>query len=237
MTKPLIGIVPLYDEEKESYWMLPGYMKSVEQSGGIPVMLPLTTNRATLDSIMNKFDGFLFTGGQDISPALYGEERLPLCGDACRERDDMETYLFQSALGMDKPMFGICRGFQMFTALLGGTLYQDITAQLKAETHVPHKQEPPYEKPLHTVRIEKTSPLYNLLEKETLEVNSYHHQGAKDPGKAFVPMATSEDGLVEAAYLPDKRFVWAVQWHPEFSYAVDESSRKLFDRFVAVSGE
>ncbi|MDP4105445.1 MAG: gamma-glutamyl-gamma-aminobutyrate hydrolase family protein, partial [Bacillota bacterium] len=73
MQKPMIGVVPLYDETKESYWMLPSYMKGIEEAGGIPVMLPLTTDKETILTLADTFDGFLFTGGQDVNPNLYGE--------------------------------------------------------------------------------------------------------------------------------------------------------------------
>ena len=72
MKQPLIGIVPLVDAARESYWMLPGYMRGVEQAGGVPVMLPLTDDAAVLQKLADSCDGLLLTGGQDVSPALYG---------------------------------------------------------------------------------------------------------------------------------------------------------------------
>ena len=78
MKQPLIGIVPLVDEARESYWMLPGYMQGVEQAGGVPVMLPLTDDAAALRQLADTCDGFLLTGGQDVSPALYGAARPAL---------------------------------------------------------------------------------------------------------------------------------------------------------------
>ena len=81
MKKPLIGIVPLVDEARESYWMLPGYMQGVEQAGGVPVMLPLTDDAAALRQLADTCDGFLLTGGQDVSPALYGAVPTPQCGE------------------------------------------------------------------------------------------------------------------------------------------------------------
>lgn len=109
MGKPVIGVVPLVDQERESFWMLPGYMNGIEQAGGIPVMLPLLSDEEDLLQIVNKLDGFLFTGGQDVSPNLYAEKTAPLCGQRCRERDDMEGVLFRLVYEMDKPLLGICR--------------------------------------------------------------------------------------------------------------------------------
>lgn len=81
-------------------------------------------------------------------------------------------------------------------------------------------------------RIVKDSPLHQLLEKENLAVNSYHHQAIRKLAPDLEVMAESEDGLVEAVYMPSKTFVWALQWHPEFAYKTDEDSRKIFHAFV-----
>ncbi len=231
MDKPMIGILPLYDSEKESYWMLPAYMKGIEEAGGIPIMLPLTTDEDILLRLADSFDGFLFTGGHDINPQLYGEEAGDLCGALCNERDVMESILFRRVLELDKPAFGICRGLQLFNVLLGGTLYQDIPTQL-SESHVIHKQNPPYSEPSHKVSIKKDTLLYEIFQTDYLSVNSYHHQGIKKIAEQLVPIAIAEDGLIEAVYMPGKKFLLAVQWHPEFSYNVDDYNAKLFLQFV-----
>lgn len=82
MKKPLIGIVPLVDTERESYWMLPGYMKGIEEAGGIPLMLPLTQDSLLIKQLVEICDGVLLTGGQDVSPGIYGEEKMLQCGEA-----------------------------------------------------------------------------------------------------------------------------------------------------------
>ena len=89
MKKPLIGVLPLVDTERNSFWMLPGYLHGIEQAGGLPVMLPLTTEEASLKQLVETMDGFLFTGGQDVSPELYGEAKRPYCGQCLPQRDEM----------------------------------------------------------------------------------------------------------------------------------------------------
>ena len=91
---------------------------------------------------------------------------------------------------------------------------------------------PPYDMHCHQVEIVKDTPLYEILEKVTVGVNSYHHQAIKDLAEGLKPMAVSEDGLIEAVYMPGKKFIQAVQWHPEFIYLKDENARKLFETFV-----
>ncbi|WP_243300020.1 gamma-glutamyl-gamma-aminobutyrate hydrolase family protein [Bacillus litorisediminis] len=230
MKKPIIGVVPLFDEKKDSYWMLPGYMKGIEDAGGIPVMLPLTTDKDIISSLALAYDGFLFTGGQDINPELYGEKTEVVCGAPCEERDVMENILFKQCIELNKPVFGICRGIQLFNVLLGGTLYQDIPTQMSS--NIVHTQKPPYDVPVHRVIIEKETPLYDILGTEFLMVNSYHHQGIKTLSPHLLPAAKADDGLIEAVYMPEKKFAMAVQWHPEFNYKVEDTSFRLFVEFV-----
>lgn len=230
MEKSIIGIVPLIDREKESYWMLPGYMQGIMEAGGLPVMLPLTEDREGIRQLARYCGGFLFTGGQDVSPELYGEEKIPQCGECCPERDRMESILLEEALRADKPILGICRGIQFINAALGGTLYQDIPFQVNTKTE--HHQRPPYDVPVHEVCVKEGTALYDLLGVQKIKVNSYHHQAVKDLSPRLKAMAVSEDGLIEGAYMPDRKFVWAVQWHPEFSWRTDENSRKIFRAFV-----
>lgn len=231
MKKPLIGVAALYDSGRSSYWMLPGYMKGVEAAGGLPVMLPLAEDAELITQIADTCDAFLFTGGQDVSPSLYGHETSPNCGELCDARDKMEETLLRLVLGLDKPVLGICRGIQLINAALGGTLYQDLPTE--CPSNIEHHMSPPYDRPIHSVSIVRDSPLFSLLRADALPVNSYHHQAVDELAPALKPMAYSEDGLVEAVYMPGKKFVWAVQWHPEFSYTNDKNSLKLFKKFVS----
>lgn len=235
MQKPLIGVVPLWDDERDSLWMLPGYFGGIEQAGGVPLMLPLTSNEAELRQLAGVCSGFLFTGGQDVSPSVYGAEVSPLCGETCPERDAMEKTLLKIAIELDRPVLGICRGIQFINAALGGTLYQHLPAEFPST--VEHHQTPPYSTPVHAVRLTPNAPLNLLLGEGLLSVNSYHHQAIRALAPPLKTMAVSEDGLIEGVYLPGSRFVWAVQWHPEFSYETDEDSRKIFAAFVSACKE
>ena len=226
---PVVGVIPLWDAEKQSLWMLPGYLDGLRQAGCLPMILPLTKEQEEMDQIMTRVDGLLLTGGQDVSPALYGEEPT-LTGEICELRDAMEGHLLKKAMLLDKPVLGICRGIQFINAALGGTLYQDIPSQYPSS--VEHHQSPPYDKPSHAVTLVQGSPLQDLLGQEKLLVNSYHHQGVKQLADGLEVMARSEDGLVEAIRKPDQKFLWAVQWHPEFSFRTEEASRRIFAAFA-----
>lgn len=222
--------MPLWDDDKESLWMLPGYLEGLEEAGAVPIIFPLIEEKEELSRFVGICDGILLTGGHDVSPDIYGE--VPLDGkvSCCAKRDNMEKMVLEDAMLNDKPVLGICRGIQLVNALLGGTLYQDLPSQHPSKTE--HHQTPPYDVPVHDVIIKKGTPLFDCIGTERIGVNSYHHQAVKDLAPDLKVMAESEDGLVEALYLPSARFFWAVQWHPEFSYKTDENSRKIFEAFV-----
>lgn len=230
MKKAVIGVLALVDTSKKSYWMLPGYMKGIEQAGGIPVMLPLTDDKSMLTQLCDLCDGFLFTGGHDVSPYVYSEETRFNNVETFYMRDSMEGILLDLAIKKNKSVLGICRGIQFINAHLGGTLYQDLPQEIKSTIN--HHQSPPYDVPCHTVKIIDGTPLSKLLNVTTLGVNSYHHQAIKKLSDRLKPMAYSPDGLIEAVYMPSCKFVQAVQWHPEFSYKNDPASKRILKAFV-----
>ena len=98
MNKPVIAIVPLYDEERDSLWMLPGYMDGIIEAGGIPVMLSLVNDDASLKETAHYFDGYLFAGGEDLNPAIYHQEKAKYCGKLKQKRDEMEPKLLKYVL-------------------------------------------------------------------------------------------------------------------------------------------
>lgn len=228
--KPIVGVMPLWDEEKDSIWMLPGYLDGIRQAGGLPVIFPLTAEEPELVQLAGLCGGFLFTGGQDVSPALYHEEPPAGLASACEARDRMEAVVLKRAMEADKPVLGICRGLQFINAALGGSLYQDIPTQRPSP--VEHHQTAPYDRPIHSVRVEPDSPLYRRLGEAQLQVNSYHHQAVKTLAPGLKAMAAAPDGLTEALYHPQQRFLWGVQWHPEFLWHTDPFSRSIFRAFV-----
>lgn len=193
-------------------------------------MLPLTTDYKIIQRLVENFDGFLLTGGQDVSPKLYGEEILSECGQINQQRDKMEQILIKQVIELDKPMLGICRGIQILNAVLGGTLYQDLPMQYSSE--IDHHMTPPYDRVVHKVILNEETPLYSILNVKEIGVNSYHHQAIKDLSEKLEIAAVSEDGIIEGVYMPGKKFVLATQWHPELSYLKDENSMKIFNAFV-----
>ncbi len=227
--KPIIGVMPLWDEERNSIWMLPGYVDSIRECGGVPIIFPLKASREDLLQLCGLCNGFLFTGGEDVDPELYNAPRSERCGAKNSDRDMMERLVFDYAQERDLPLLGICRGIQIINALCGGTLYQDLPTERDG---VSHQMVAPYDRAWHKATVVEGTPLSALTESLDIEVNSYHHQAIKDLAPTLCPMAYSEDGLVEAAYMPEKKHIQAIQWHPELSFKTSDLSRKIFARFI-----
>ena len=229
--KPIIGITPLWDSTKNSYWMLPDYMRAVELSGGIPVILPLTTDETTIKQLATTLDGFLFSGGPDVHPSYFNEEVMPECGEICSPRDSLEMMLFKEVLPLDKPILGICRGLQLINIALGGSIYQDLATQY--DVKVAHRMEAPYNREAHKVSIVPDTIFTDWIPCTELGVNSCHHQAIKDLADGLVACAISEDGLVEAIHMPAKKFLAATQWHPEMGLDAGMYSEHIFNAFIS----
>lgn len=227
MKKPIIGVLPLFDKEKDSYWMLPAYFKGVEQAGGLPVMLPLDGTE-DCERLLELCDGLLFTGGQDVDPALYGEPVEEFCKELCPARDRLEAAMLRAAMERRLPILGICRGLQLINAALGGSLWQDLPTQRPEGRN--HRMERPYDRAEHSVSL--SGPLEALYGAKTLGVNSCHHQGVKTLAPGLEPMAQADDGLIEAFFHPEQPFLWAVQWHPEFFDVQTGPGVPIFRAFV-----
>ncbi len=230
MEKPIIGVTPLWDEEREILWMLPDYLGAIQAAGGIPVILPLKMKKSEIGRICGSVDGILFTGGQDVAPALYHAKRSSECGPVCKLRDDMEAPLMLEALEKDRPVLAICRGHQLLNVVLNGSLYQDLKTEFPIAQN--HRMEKPYNRPAHSVTLVQGGPLAALYGRDRLEVNSCHHQAVRCAAPDLEVMAWAEDGVDEACWCPNRRFVWSVQWHPERLFREEPDQLQIFREFV-----
>ncbi|MBE6895998.1 MAG: gamma-glutamyl-gamma-aminobutyrate hydrolase family protein [Ruminococcaceae bacterium] len=229
--KPIIGILAEIDDEK-TVKIQDTYVKTVECLGGIPIVIPYTDNESTLTKFTDICDGFIFTGGADVDPKHYGEEKKETCGVIQQYRDDLELRIFNVIIKKQKPIIAICRGIQIVNVALGGTLYQDIPTEKPSDIF--HQQKEPKFAMSHDVEILKGTPLHSLIGAERMQANSFHHQAIKTLGKDLEIMATADDGIIEAVYLKSDRYLRAYQWHPERIWAEDELNRRIFEDFISV---
>lgn len=182
---------------------------------------------------LGNYSGLVLTGGTDVDPALYREARHANTEEPDSERDFIEASLLEQAMARDLPVLAICRGLQLLNVCAGGTLIQHLDS---TDRHVKRKGDRGL--PVHTVTIEPDTLLSSIAGTHTWHVNSRHHQAVKTIGKnlrvcAFDP----EDGTVEALERPDRRYVLAVQWHPEDQILRDAEQLKLFRSFGAAMSE
>ena len=225
--RPIIGITGNFGAK--GCELAEGYYASVLHAGGIPVVIPPFEEVASLDTLLDRLDGILLSGGADLNPLYLGEEPLPGLHDICPQRDEAELRLIRMAFHRQIPMLGICRGIQMMVAALDGTIYQDLKTQCKNQPLVKHSQELSREYASHTVWIDDNSLLRGLIQAGTLAVNSFHHQAVRDAGPHLKVVAQSADGVVEAVESKEHKSLLGVQWHPEcFILRGDESMLPLF---------
>ncbi len=177
---------------------------------------------------LNDFAGLLLIGGTDVNPRRYGESPQPETDEPDDERDEVELEIIDQAIGTDLPILAICRGLQILNVYHGGTLIQHVSSVQRHDPDTPDKAVP-----AHEVVIEPGSLLADIAGTTTWQVNSRHHQVAKEIGPGLrVSARDSQDATVEGLERPDKKFVVAVQWHPEDQVRRYPEQLKLFQRFA-----
>lgn len=205
------------------------YEQAILQAGGVPVVAPMTTDPVTLAEAVRRVDGVMFTGGDDINPALYRQRNAPAPALKTVQtppdvelRDLRELILIQELFQQGKPALAICRGFQMLNVAFGRELIVDIPSQLPgAVNHA--RTDKAGEELTHEVPLTAGSLLSKITGRKTLAVNSSHHQGVLEPAEPFAAVARTQDGIVEAMELKTNGaggfsrlpFFLAVQFHPE----------------------
>jgi putative glutamine amidotransferase len=218
-----------------SWVMNQRYYLATVAVGGVPWMIPLIEDLATLREIYDRLDGVLLAGGVDVDPGAYGEPKSPLCGVIDPARDLVELQLTRWALADGKPLLGICRGLQVINVATGGSLYQDLDAE--CGDAIKHDYFPTAgwgrDHLAHEVTLMEGTGLRAAFHADRITVNSMHHQGIDRLGTGLKVTALAPDGLIEGIEAPEHPFLSAVQWHPE-SMAAEHSSR-LLQPFIEAS--
>ncbi len=228
--KPLIGVSCSHPGNNSTTRLT--YSNSIIKAGGIPMLIPITTDSLVLRDILERVDGVVMIGGEDIHPSYYGEEPIPQLGSVDSIRDIYDMALIRMAHDMNIPMLGICRGEQLINVAFGGTLYQDLRTQ-HPDTTINHRQEEPSSIPTHLVRFEKGSIIAGIVGVEEMMTNTHHHQAVKDVAPGFRVSAWTADSIPEAIESIDEYPIWGLQFHPEaLTVEGDEVSARFFNFFV-----
>ena len=217
------------------------YVEAVEGAGGTAILLTPAQGKASIRRILGVCHGLLLTGGEDVEPARYGEAPIPELAEVNPARDEMEIAAVREALRREMPVLAICRGIQLLNVALGGTLYQDIPAQLGGD--LLHEQQAPVNERWHAGRVEPGSGLARIFGTTRLTINSFHHQAIRDLAPGLVATVWAEDGVIEGAEGRGRPWMYGVQWHPERGEAHGpagdplDPDRRLFAAFVQAARE
>ena len=223
--------------ETRRFYLGRDYSEAIEAAGGVPLHLALIPEQDFVVRAVEQLDGILLPGSDtDVDPAHYGEEPHPSLKRVVPEKDATDSLVIDEAERLGLPVLAICYGMQALNVVRGGSLVQDIDAQV--EGSLKHEQGSPLERPSHSIVIEAGSMLQEFAGGlSELRVNSHHHQSVRHLGSHLRPAAKAKDGVIEAVEdTRGDRFVLGVQWHPEMGWREDALSRSIFDSFVKACG-
>lgn len=224
--KPKIGIVVCGLNDNKQY-VSESYINATKHAGGLPVIIPAVKSNEAIHVYSELCDGFLFCGGADITPLLFGEEPKYGLGETDITLDIFQLRLMRQVLSTGKPVFAICRGIQILNVACGGTVYQDIT--LQPGNPINHMQTSLQRRDVcHKVIVTPRSKLQKIIG-NFVYTNSYHHQTLGKLGNNLAICGRTADGTIEAIELLSDSFVLGVQWHPE---CMLQSSQQMKDLFV-----
>lgn len=251
MRKPIIGITSnvdnitaLSNNSDEFIFVRANYINVIVEHGGIPLILNSKIFHDDAQAIIDRLDGILFIGGQDIDPSFYGEDcqisycdgvvgsgtpyNRPLRDKPNLERDRFEISLYHAAKKLKIPMLGICRGYQLINVAEGGKLYQEIPIEGVLHNILPNETVPN-----HDVILKEQSHAHEIFGSTCIMTCSIHHQGIKHMGNGLMATGYAKDGLVEVIEGSDpEHFLVGVQGHPERSCRQFDEHNLLFSAFI-----
>lgn len=215
-------------ESRKLHFVFAPYVERIEEAGGLAVLIP-PQDPARVPQVLDVADAFVIVGGEDLDPALYGEEPLPTHEPLPPERERFDLALARALLGSAQPVLGVCYGCQLLTVAAGGALHQHLPASVGKTVRHGGGEYP--DLPHHPVEVAAGTRLRAIVGADRIEVNSAHHQAPARLSGGLVASATAPDGVIEAVETPGERFLLAVEWHPELMPGRPEQ-RALFSALV-----
>ncbi|MDP9173906.1 MAG: gamma-glutamyl-gamma-aminobutyrate hydrolase family protein [Planctomycetota bacterium] len=213
MNRPLIGITVDNSDEGDSYDSPMTYATAVEKAGGLPLLLPFCTDLSLIPQLVDRLDGILFSGGNDLDPALYGQTLHPKAQQINAARQKFELALLAEVERRRTPALGVCLGSQLMNVYRGGSLHQFLP-DVPRDSSLEHRKVGGVLL-RHPVSVDVTSQLGGAIGQSEISANTYHKQSANRLGKGLKVIATAPDGVIEGFEDPSFPLFAAVQWHPE----------------------
>lgn len=246
---PLILVSPSTEQKGREFYdyslsLSEAYLDALTNAGGLPVVIPCNPSEKLVAEYVRRTDGVMLTGGDDLQPELYAKELAPELRATVKntdpKRDALETLMVREAMAQKKPLLAICRGHQILNVALGGTLVVDIPMQLKTDLN--HSQLEHRDRVVHSVNLAPDSMLVEIFGRETIEVNSSHHQAIERLAGPLRVTGRSSDGIIEVVELrPEEAgllpYLLSVQFHPERLVRGYPEYLKLFRSFVGACGD
>jgi putative glutamine amidotransferase len=211
--RPVIAITIDSSERADHYESPCAYSTAVEKAGGLPLLLPYRTDVSLVGEYLDLIDGIVFSGGDDLDPALFGEALHPKAIPIDPARQRFELAMLAEVERRRLPTLGICCGSQLMNVYRGGSLIQFLPDEAR-EGALEHRKVGP-ELTRHPVKLDPQSALGAAIGKATIQVNTFHKQAVRKIGHGLKIVATAPDGVIEAFEDPTFPLFAAVQWHPE----------------------
>lgn len=213
------------------------YSIAVARSGAVPVILPTVWPGDDPNVLLDRLDGLLLSGGYDCAPCLYGEETLNESVEIDGRRDEWELPLIRAAVERGFPMLAICRGIQSLNVALGGTLIQDLPAQMPSD--ISHRQAEARDVATHAIEAAPNSRLASILGESAsvFAVNSFHHQALKRVADGLRVVACAPDSVIEAVEGTGASFLLGVQFHPEEMVFNSPGAQSLFNALTTAASK
>ena len=206
------------------------YIRSIIEAGGVPVIIPFSTNDEAVRETMEHIDGLLLSGGHDLYPLNYGEEPKQGIGPVWPERDHFDFLLLEAAEKRGIPVMAICRGHQIVNVYRGGSLYQDL--KYDNNCCIKHSQNQDPATATHTLSIDPASRFAKIIGTDTWVTNSHHHQTINRVGNGLKISARAKDGTIEGLESTDGTYLQSYQFHPEMMSINNAKAKLLFEDFV-----
>ncbi len=217
VNRPLIGITIDTHADGDKYESPMAYAQAVEKAGGLPVLIPYRTNLSLIPQLVDRLDGILFSGGDDLDPVLYGETWHPKAQRIDPARQKFELALITEVEKRRMPTLGVCMGSQLMNVHRGGSLHQFLP-DVPREVSIEHRKAEGMPG-CHGVKLDIASPLGTAIGQSEISVNTFHKQAVNRLGRGLKVIATAPDGIIEGFEDPTFPLFAAVQWHPERLHA------------------